>query len=44
MISATIVSQMLVDSPTLIMQTPNRATPPNIQVPACRWIGRMPSR
>ena len=30
-ISAAIVSQMLVDSPTVIMQTPNNATPPNIQ-------------
>ena len=44
MISAASDSQKLVDSPTMIMQTPNNATPPNIQVPACRWIGRMPSQ
>ena len=29
---------------TMIVQTPNNATPPNIQRPACRWIGRMPSQ
>ena len=36
-------SQKLVDNANTTVATPNAATPPNIQRPACRWMGRRPS-
>ena len=36
-------SQKLVESPNTMVAKPNDATPPNIQRPACRLMGRIPS-